>query len=175
MHSDWRRISHACSVPAAVLGLHPGHADKPGQHDAGPHPLHAADVRRHGTRRHGDGRQRAGGLPAEEGQGASADGVCRRLQAPQIQLMMDRTSVIWRCIHVPWEIWENPVLLSCWEEVLQSWGDPAEFLPACQNGLSFLYECIIYEDHSSERFGFQNKSTTTTQTPVHSDDAETGN
>lgn len=83
-------IKHSASVSAAVLGLHPGHADQPRQHDAGPDPLYAPDVRGHGTRRHGDGRQRAGGLPAEEGQGASADGFCRRLQTPQIQLMRVR-------------------------------------------------------------------------------------
>lgn len=75
---------------AVVLGLYPGHADKLGQHDAGPHPLHAPDVCRHGARRHGDGCQRTGGLPTEEGQGASADGFCRRVQTPQIQLMGGR-------------------------------------------------------------------------------------
>lgn len=77
----------AVSVSAALLGLHPGHADQLGQHDAGPHPLYASDVRRHRTRRHRDGRQRVGGLPAEEGQGASADGLCRRLPTPESQLM----------------------------------------------------------------------------------------
>lgn len=75
------------SASAALLGLHSGHADKPGQHDAGPYPLHAEDVCGHGPCRHGDGRQRAGGLLAAEGQGASADGLCRGLQTPQIQLM----------------------------------------------------------------------------------------
>jgi len=72
--------------PPALLGLHPGDAHQPGQHDSGPHPHDAADVRRHGTRRHGDGRQRAGGLPAEEGPGPPADLLHGRLQTAQSQL-----------------------------------------------------------------------------------------
>ena len=85
-------FSLTCTSPppprraAAVLGLHPGHADQPGEHDPGPHPLHAADVRGHGARRHGDGRQRAGGLPAEEGAGAPAHGVGGGVPAAQGQL-----------------------------------------------------------------------------------------
>lgn len=132
------------SVSAVVLGLHPGHADKPGQHDAGPHPLYAPDVRRHGTRRHGDGCQRAGGLPAEEGQGASADALCRRLQTPQIQLMEEeehesKTRRRNCCIHV---LWENAVdrEYSCFlqefgdkyeklKDILQFQGNPPEFTP----------------------------------------------
>lgn len=74
------------STSAALLGLHSGHVDKPGQHDAGSHPLHASDVCGHRPRCHGDGRQRAGGLPAAEGQRAPADGLSRCLQTPQIQL-----------------------------------------------------------------------------------------
>lgn len=87
--SKRRDVVHltAVFVSTAVLGLHPGHAHQPGQHDAGPHPLHVADVCCHRTSRHRDGRQWAGGFPAEESQGASADGVCRCLQTPQIQLM----------------------------------------------------------------------------------------
>lgn len=79
-------------VSAALLGLHPGHAHQPGQHDAGPHPLHAADLRGHGARRHGDGHQRAGGLPAEEGQGAAASDVCGGVQTPQAHLKQDRAA-----------------------------------------------------------------------------------
>lgn len=96
-----RAVTTPPPVSTAVLGLHPGHADQPGQHDAGSHPLHAADVRGHGARRHGDGRQRAGGVLAEEGPGASTDGVRRRLQTPQVQLKGALQQDSRCCVHRP--------------------------------------------------------------------------
>lgn len=60
-------------ILAAILGLHSGHADQPGEHDPGEDSLYVTHVRGHGAWPHRDGRQRAPGFPSEESPRPPAD------------------------------------------------------------------------------------------------------
>lgn len=60
------------SLPVALLDVHPGHANQPGESVPGAYPQHAEDLCDDGA--HGDGNRHPGaaGLPAEEGLGPAA-------------------------------------------------------------------------------------------------------
>ena len=71
------------AVPPALLDVHPGHADQPGEPVAGAHLQHAAHVRGHRPRAGRDRLAGAPGLPAEEGARPAARLFRRRLPPAQ--------------------------------------------------------------------------------------------